>query len=445
MTYTAGELAKKLGVSARTVRFYDEKNLLTPRGYSDAGYRLYDDESAERLQKILMLRFMDFSIEQIAEMMQEEGFDVRKSLKEQEHLLLEKKEHIERILAAVRQTQAILDENASARQTQTVSDENASIRQSQAVPDENASARQSRTVSDENARDSAGVSQEILWESLRRIIEITKEREYVAAQYRRDDNLAKRISIHDYSTAAVGWFPWMFEKIAFTPGMKVLDIGCGNAAFWKNITEHLPENLEIHLVDYSDGMLASAEKNVQEIQKKFPEKHLHFVLDKRDAADFSYPVSGFDRIMANHMLYHLNREARLALYPKINALLNDDGRFSCTLIGKTHFFELHELLRMYYPEIEIPSASFDIWLENAAQELCRYFTITESEEQKNDLLVPDEELVFSYVSSYSAQAKETISRDKELFLSRVRSEMNEEGYFYIHKSTGIVICSKLLK
>lgn len=70
--YTAGELAKKLGVSARTVRFYDEKNLLSPKGYSESGYRLYNDESAERLQKILMLRFMDFSIEQIADMMGEE-------------------------------------------------------------------------------------------------------------------------------------------------------------------------------------------------------------------------------------------------------------------------------------------------------------------------------------------------------------------------------------
>ena len=34
--YTAGELAKKLGVSARTVRFYDEKGILRPVGYSEA-------------------------------------------------------------------------------------------------------------------------------------------------------------------------------------------------------------------------------------------------------------------------------------------------------------------------------------------------------------------------------------------------------------------------
>ena len=42
MRYTAGELAKKLGVSARTVRFYDEKELLQPCDYSESGYRLID-------------------------------------------------------------------------------------------------------------------------------------------------------------------------------------------------------------------------------------------------------------------------------------------------------------------------------------------------------------------------------------------------------------------
>lgn len=392
MKYTAGELAKKLGVSARTVRWYDEKNLLAPCEYTEAGYRIYDDESAERLQKIIMLRFMDFSLEQICEMMQEQDFDVRKSLLEQELLLTEKKEHIERVIDAVRKT---------------------------------------RNSSDEE-----------LWDNMLKIIDITKEREGVIQQYIKDDNLNKRISIHDYSTAKEGFYSWMLKKLSLTAGMKVLDIGCGNAAFWGNIAEQLPAGLEIHLVDYSIGMLESAKKTVDDIQKHYPEKGLKFVLDKRDAASFSYPVKNFDRIMANHMLYHINRESRFDLYQKIRDLLSETGSFSCSLIGKTHNLELHTFIRKYYPQINIPSASFDIWLETAREELCDYFTVIEVDEQKNDLLVPDAELIFDYISSYSKQARELISADKKQFPGYVKAEMNADGYMYIHKSTGIVICKK---
>lgn len=39
--YIAGELAAMVRVSPRTIRFYDQKNLLTPVGYSEGKYRLY--------------------------------------------------------------------------------------------------------------------------------------------------------------------------------------------------------------------------------------------------------------------------------------------------------------------------------------------------------------------------------------------------------------------
>lgn len=424
MTYTAGELAKKLGVSARTVRFYDEKNLLSPQDYSEAGYRLYDDESAERLQKILMLRFMDFSIEQIAEIMQEEHFDVKESLKEQERLLLAKKEHIEQVLAAVQKTKAILSDCQTEKN----------------MPKNRKETGQEQTDSDTDQPQDK--PQHDFWENMRHIVEIAKKREYVTKQYENDRNLSSRISLHDYSTSPVGFYPWMFEKLSLAPKMKVMDIGCGNAAFWRSTAALLPEGLELHLVDYSSGMLAATENNMREIQERFPEKHLRYTLDKRDATDFSYPVSGFDRIMANHLLFHLSADARCALYQKINALLNDNGWFSCSLIGRTHLHELHALLRKYYPEIKIPSDSFDILLENAAQELSDYFHVLSAEEQKNDLLVPDAEAVFDYVASYSAEAKKIIQKDKSQFLNRVRAEMNADGLYYIHKSTGVLLCGK---
>ncbi len=390
--FTAGELAKKLGISARTVRFYDEKGILCPVNYSEAGYRIYDETSVEKLQKILMLRFLDFSLEQISDMVGEGNLDVRQSLKEQEKLLLQRIEHLERILAAVRQAQ-VLDNDS-------------------------------------------------LWEKLRQIIEITQEREFVIEQYQNEENLNKRINIHEYSTAEVGFYPWMLEKLHLESGMRILEIGCGNAAFWKAVAPCLPDELEIHLTDYSEGMLESAEKTVKEIQEAFPKKQFQFVFAKKDAENFTYSPMGFDRIMANHMLHHMKKENRPGLYQRIRELLKKDGIFSCSLIGREHNRELHEILRKFYPGIRIPSESFDISLETAEEELQQFFARVEWWQQDNDLLVPDAGLVYNYVASYSKEAAEILKKDKENFLRRVEQKKNAEGYIYIHKATGVVVCRK---
>lgn len=50
---TSGEIAKKTGVSQKTVRLYDEKGLLKPSGYSEGNYRLYDNEALAVLEKAI--------------------------------------------------------------------------------------------------------------------------------------------------------------------------------------------------------------------------------------------------------------------------------------------------------------------------------------------------------------------------------------------------------
>ena len=71
--YTAGELARRVGVSARTVRFYDKKELLKPVAYTESGYRLYDSRSVLLLQKIKLLQYAGLSLERISRMMASES------------------------------------------------------------------------------------------------------------------------------------------------------------------------------------------------------------------------------------------------------------------------------------------------------------------------------------------------------------------------------------
>ena len=53
---TVHEVSSLTGVSIRTLQYYDRIGLLHPAGYTDAGYRLYDDAALETLQQILLFR-----------------------------------------------------------------------------------------------------------------------------------------------------------------------------------------------------------------------------------------------------------------------------------------------------------------------------------------------------------------------------------------------------
>lgn len=71
-TWKIGDLARRARVSVRTLRHYDELGLLAPSARSDAGYRLYSAADVERLYRILALRSLGLSLEEIKRCLDEE-------------------------------------------------------------------------------------------------------------------------------------------------------------------------------------------------------------------------------------------------------------------------------------------------------------------------------------------------------------------------------------
>lgn len=69
-----GELSKRTGLTVRTLHHYDEIGLLKPSSHSDAGYRLYTAVDVARLQQILSLRQLGFSLEEICNCLNEPDF-----------------------------------------------------------------------------------------------------------------------------------------------------------------------------------------------------------------------------------------------------------------------------------------------------------------------------------------------------------------------------------
>jgi DNA-binding transcriptional MerR regulator len=68
-TTTISTLAASVGISADTLRYYERVGLLEPAGRSDAGYRLYDELSAERLRFIKGLQRMGLHLGDIKELL----------------------------------------------------------------------------------------------------------------------------------------------------------------------------------------------------------------------------------------------------------------------------------------------------------------------------------------------------------------------------------------
>ena len=95
---TVHEVSRLAGVSIRTLQYYDKIGLLHPTGYTDAGYRLYDDADLLNLQSILLFRELEFSLKDIREIIRNPGFDRKEALDQQIELLRLKKEHIENLM-----------------------------------------------------------------------------------------------------------------------------------------------------------------------------------------------------------------------------------------------------------------------------------------------------------------------------------------------------------
>lgn len=106
MDYRIKEVAKLAGISVRTLHYYDECSLLVPSQRSSNGYRLYSEDDLMRLQQIMLLKELDFSIKEIKGLLDNPNFDYAHALKKQRELLLLKRQRIDNILNTLDDTLA---------------------------------------------------------------------------------------------------------------------------------------------------------------------------------------------------------------------------------------------------------------------------------------------------------------------------------------------------
>lgn len=107
--YQVKEVAEIAGVSVRTLHHYDAIGLLVPRGRSEAGYRLYDDQDLLRLQQILIGRELGLTLEAIGRSLDDPAFDRRQALRAQRSQLERRAQETAQMIRAVDRALEVLE------------------------------------------------------------------------------------------------------------------------------------------------------------------------------------------------------------------------------------------------------------------------------------------------------------------------------------------------
>lgn len=384
--YKTGEFAKLANVTERTLRYYDKIGLLKPSSILSNGYRQYTDSDLLKLQKILSLKHLGFSIEEIFPIVLEDQ-NLKESFKMQ----------IDLIDSRIKHMTAIKDSMESIIST----------------------------INDKN----------IDWTKIISLIKMSNDDSNIIEHYKNAKNLNVRISLHDkYSQNKQGWFPWLFEQIDFSHINKLLEVGCGNGKLWKNNKINL-RNREIFLSDSSQGM-------VDEVRKTLGNDFNCMVFD---CEKIPFKDSYFDAVIANHVLFYVY-DINKAL-EEIRRVLNPLGVFYCSTYGSNHMKEINDIVQEFDSRIILSQTKlYDVFgLENGLDILRPYFKNIKMKRYDDCLVVDKSKPIIDYIMSCHGNQNEIIGPNLNEFREFVDSIIQEKGYIRITKDAGIFVCNNLNK
>lgn len=156
-------------------------------------------------------------------------------------------------------------------------------------------------------------------------------------QYRDPARLADRANLHaKYSTAGTPWFDRVTAMVGLGEGMEVLEAGCGAGWMWKESSAPVPDRVRLALTDLSLGMVSAALERVRSTGRF--ERVAGFAADLQ-----ALPVESdrYDRVVANHMLYHLPDPARGVA--ELARVVRNDGAVIAATNGRRHMRALQEI------------------------------------------------------------------------------------------------------
>ena len=387
--YSSGEFARMAHVTLRTVRYYDKQDILKPSLVTESGARFYTDEDFARLQQILLLKYLGFSLDDIREMTigDSDYHFMLNSLNIQLRLVRDRIEQMQLVEKAIQDTaQAIQDHHT------------------------------------------------IDWSQMLNLIHLTGMEKSLRNQYQNATNISSRINLHSlYSQNKQGWFPWIFQQCHIRPGLRILELGCGDGTLWTDNLSLIPEDISITLSDISSGMLRDARRAIGSSDTRFAFRAF-------DCKKIPYKDESFDLVIANHVLFYCDDIP--AVLKEVCRVLSPGGHFLCSAYGKAHMQEVSQLVEDFDDRIVLSADKLyeRFGRENGRKILKPFFPDAKWHSYEDFLLVQDAEPLISYVlSCHGNQNQYILDHYKEF---RAFATKKTAKGFRITKDAGVFLCEK---
>lgn len=387
--YSSGEFARMAHVTLRTIRYYDKHDILKPSFVTEAGARFYTDGDFARLQQILLLKYLGFSLDDIREMTigDPDYHFMLNSLNIQLKLVQDRIEQMQLVEKAIQDT--------------------------------------ADAISKEHTVD---------WSQMLNLIHLTEMEKSLKNQYQNASNISSRINLHSlYSRNQEGWFPWIYRQCRISEGMRILELGCGDGTLWVQNRSRLPEDISVTLSDISEGMLRDARRAIGVTDSRFS-------FEPFDCHQIPYESETFDLVIANHVLFYCQNPEQVC--HEVRRILKSNGRFLCSTYGSLHMQEVSRLVQDFDERIVLSADKLyeRFGRENGTDILSPCFAQIVWNGYEDSLLVPDAEPLISYIlSCHGNQNQYLLDRYKE-FRGYVKKKT--ENGFHITKDAGIFICEK---
>ena len=351
---------------------------------------MYGEEAVRTLEKIQLMKWLDFSLDQIAEFLAlYENVSREKMLLEQKRLLEKKRAQLNTVIAHV----------------------------DRAVQECKLGEQDSNTF-------------------LKALGSIVRNQ--------RADELVGHLARHS-NNEPWGWSRFIVDTVGFETDMRVLDAGAGWGNLWRCNEERLPDGLSVTCVDrhntHMDTFCAFLEEQKKEGQ--FANSGFSFVWDDLETMSFE---ENYDRIFFNHTVSHI--ADRTALYHKFYDALAANGILTCTWGGYLFYDNMQPYFREFFgscPELDKGLVKHKERADAWEQELREVFPVVEKHAYIITLTFDTAEEFLDYIVQVCKPVREVLEVRREEFLSYLRAKeelKNEQGIYEVTRDTALFTCKK---